>query len=443
MKIRGLLVSAIVFVALAGVLYWSDHRKPSAEAAKPDADAAPSVLKVDESSITKVELKKKDAAPIVLAKSGSDWKITEPKEYGADQTAVSGVLSTVSSLNSDRLVEDKGTDLQRYGLSSPALEVDVTEKDNKTQRLLLGDETPTGSAVYAAVAGDPRIFTIASYHKTSLDKGVNDLRDKRLLTVSPDKVGRLEITGKNGDIEFGRNKDDWQILKPKPMRADTYAVSGLVSKVTDARMDLSGSDSATKEADAAFAKGTPIATVKLTDESSTQQLQLRKGKDSYYAKSSVMDGAYKVNSDLGDALNKKVDDFRNKKLFDFGYADPYKVEIHSGSKNYWLIRGGQDWWDNGKKMDEDSVRTVVSDLRDLSADKFVDSGFTAPTIEATVTSNDGKKTEKVQISKAESNYIAKREGDSTLYQLTSSSVDDLQKALDGIKPAAPPSKSEK
>lgn len=443
MKIRGLLVSAIVFVALAGVLYWSDHRKPSAEAAKPDADAAPSVLKVDENSITKVELKKKDAAPILLAKSGSDWKITEPKEYGADQTAVSGVLSTVSSLNSDRLVEDKGTDLQRYGLSSPALEVDVTEKDNKTQRLLLGDETPTGSTVYAAVAGDPRIFTIASYHKTSLDKGVNDLRDKRLLTVSPDKVGRLEITGKNGDIEFGRNKDDWQILKPKPMRADTYAVSGLVSKVTDARMDLSGSDSATKEADAAFAKGTPIATVKLTDESSTQQLQLRKDKDSYYAKSSVMDGAYKVNSDLGDALNKKVDDFRNKKLFDFGYADPYKVEIHSGSKNYWLIRGGQDWWDNGKKMDEDSVRTVVSDLRDLSADKFVDSGFTAPTIEATVTSNDGKKIEKVQISKAESNYIAKREGDSTLYQLTSSSVDDLQKALDGIKPAAPPSKSEK
>lgn len=443
MKIRGLLVSAIVFVALAGVLYWSDHRKPGAEAAKPDADAAPSILKLDENSITKVELKKKDAAPILLAKSGSDWKITEPKEYGADQTAVSGVLSTVSSLNSDRLVEDKGTDLQRYGLSSPALEVDVTEKDNKTQRLLLGDETPTGSAVYAAVAGDPRIFTIASYHKTSLDKGVNDLRDKRLLTVSPDKVGRLEITGKNGDIEFGRNKDDWQILKPKPMRADTYAVSGLVSKVTDARMDLSGSDSATKEADAAFAKGTPIATVKLTDESSTQQLQLRKGKDSYYAKSSVMDGAYKVNSDLGDALNKKVDDFRNKKLFDFGYADPYKVEIHSGSKNYWLIRGGQDWWDNGKKMDEDSVRTVVSDLRDLSADKFVDSGFTAPTIEATVTSNDGKKIEKVQISKAESNYIAKREGDSTLYQLTSSSVDDLQKALDGIKPAAPPSKSGK
>jgi len=440
MKIRGLLISAIVFAALAGVLYWSDHRKPSAEAAKPDADAAPSILKLDENSITKIELKKKDATPILLAKSGSEWKITGPKPLGADQTAVSGMLSTVSLLNSDRLVDDKGTDLQRYGLTAPTLEVDVTEKDNKTQRLLLGDETPTGSAVYASLAGDPRVFTIASYHKTSLDKSLNDLRDKRLLTVSPDKVSRLEMTGKNGDIEFGRNKDDWQILKPKPMRADTYAVSGLVSKLTDARMDLSGSEMSTKDADSAFAKGTPIATVKVTDESSTQQLQLRKDKDNYYAKSSVVEGAYKVNSDVGDAVNKKVDDFRNKKLFDFGYSDPNKVEIHSGSKNYWLVRGGEDWWDNGKKMDEDGVRSVISDLRDLSADKFADSGFTTPSIEATVTSNDGRRIEKVQISKAGSNYIAKREGDPTFYQLTSSSIDELQKALDGIKAAAPVNK---
>ena len=443
MKIRGLLIATVVFAALAGFLYWSDHRKPGAEAAKPDADAAPSILKLDENSITKIELKKKDAAPILLTKIGSDWKITEPKPLGADQTTVSGMLSTVSSLNSDRLVEEKGSDLQRYGLATPAFEVDVTEKDNKTQRLLLGDETPTGSAVYSALAGDPRVFTIATYHKTSLDKSLNDLRDKRLLTVIPDKVSRLEISGKNGEIEFGRNKDDWQILKPKPMRADMYAVSSLVSKLTDARMDLGSSDSAEKDAGSAFAKGTPIATVKLTDEASTQQLQLRKDKDNYYAKSSMVDGAYKVNSDLGDAVGKSVDDFRNKKLFDFGYADPYKVEIHSGSKHYWLIRGGQDWWDNGKKMDEDSVRTFISDLRELSADQFVDSGFTTPEIETAVTSEDGKRTERVQISKSGPNYIAKREGDPTLYQLTSTSVDDLKKSLDGIKQGSAPPKSGK
>lgn len=443
MKIRGLLVATFAFAILAGLLYWSDHRKPSAEAAKPDADAAPQILKLDENSISKLELKKKDAPPILLKKTGSNWKIDEPKQFGADQSIVSSMLSTVSSLDSERLVDEKSTDLQRYGLEHPSLELDVTEKDNKTQRLLLGDDTPAGSAVYAALAGDPRIFTVATYHKTSLDKSLNDLRDKRLLTVSVDKLSRIEIAGKNGDIEFGHNKDEWQILKPKAMRADEIAVSTLLNKLTDARMDLSGSDTAAKEADSAFSKGTPVATVKVTDESSTEQLQLRKNKDSYYAKSSAVAGAYKVNSDLAAAVDKKLEDFRNKKLFDFAYSEPNKIEIHAGSKAYSLMRGGQDWWDNGKKMDESGVQSLISNLRDLSAEKFVDSGFTSPEIEATVTSNDGKRTERVLISKSGSNYIAKRDNDPTLYQLVASAVDELQKSLDGLKPAAPPKKSGK
>lgn len=442
MKIRGLLVATAAFAILAGLLYWSDHRKPSAEAANP-ADAAPSILKLDENSITKLELKKKDAPEIQLNKSGSDWKITEPKALAADQSTVSGMLATLSSLSSERLVEEKSSDLQRYGLEHPSLELDFSEKDNKSQRLLLGDDTPTGNATYAALAGDPRVFTIAGYHKTSLEKSLNDLRDKRLLTVTPDKVSRLEIAGSNGEIEFGRNKDEWQILKPKPMRADSYVVSGLVSKLTDARMDLSGSDAAAKESDSAFAKGTAVATVKVTDESSTQQLRIRKSKDLYYAKSSVVDGAYKVNSDLADAVNKNLEDFRNKKLFDFGYSEPSKLEVHNASKTYSLMRGGQDWWNNGKKMDEDSVSSLISNLRDLSADRFVDSGFTTPEIEATVTDNDGKKVEKVLISKSGSSYIAKRDTDLTLYQLTSTSIDELQKSIDGVKVAVPASKSGK
>jgi len=443
MKIRGLLIAALVFAGLAGFLYWSDHHKPSAEAAKPDADTAPSILKLDENSITKLELKKKDAPPILLTKSGSDWKITEPKPLPADQTTVTSLLSTISSLDSERLVEDKSSNLERYGLASPTFELTISAKDNNTQRLLLGDETPAGSGVYAALAGDPRVFTIAEYRKTSLDKTLNDLRDKRLLTVSPDKVSRLEIAGKNGQIEFGHNQDQWQILKPKPMRADTFAVSELVRKLTEARMDLSASDKASTETESAFAKDTPIATVKLTDESSTQQLQIRKAKDVYYAKSNLVDGVYKVDTSLADALVKKVDDFRNKKLFDFGYSDPNKLEIHTSAKAYSLLRGGQDWWDNGKKMDEASVRSVISNLRDLSADKFVDSGFTTPEIVATVISQDGKRVERVQISKSGANYVAKRENDPALYQLTTAAVEDLQKSVDGIKLAPAPARAGK
>ena len=116
------------------------------------------------------------------------------------------------------------------------------------------------------------------------------------------------------------------------------------------------------------------------------------------------------------------------------------MELHNGSKAYFLTRSGEDWWSNGKKMDAESVQSAIAKLRDLAADKFRDSGFANPTIEALVTSEDGKRTEKVQIAKSSDGYIAKRENEPALYHLSSSSIDDLQRAADEMKPAAAPSK---
>ena len=437
MKLHSLLIAALVLCILTVFLYWSDRHKPVDNTAKISADAPPPILKLDQSAITKLELKKKDSDPVVLAKTSSgDWQITGPKPMRADQSAVTGLVSTVSSLNSERMVEDKATDLQAFGLDQPLLEVDVTEK-NKSQKLLLGADTPASSGVYAMLTGDPRLFTVASYTKTSLDKSLNDLRDKRLLPVNADKVSRVQIGRKNSDIEFGRSKDDWQILKPKPMRADGIQVGDLVRDLTNAKMDLSSADA--KQASSEFAHATPVAVAKVTDDSGTQQLELRKKKDTYYAKSSAVEGEYKVDSGLGKTLEKSVDDFRNKKLFAFSYNDPNKIELHNGSKAYFLARGTagtDDWWSNGKKMDAANVESVISDLRDLSASKFPNSGFSNPAIEATVVSDDGKRTEKVEIAKSGDHYIARRENDPSFYELSADSVDGLLKAAEELKPAA-------
>lgn len=435
MKLHGLAIAALVLAILTWFLYWSERHKPTDETSKLSADTPPAILKLDQNSITKLQLKKKDADPLVLAKSASgDWQITAPKPFRADQSAVASMASTVSSLNSERVIEDKASDLQNFGLDQPGLEVDLTTKD-KTQRLLLGTDTPAGGAVYAMLSGDPRLFTVSSSTKTSLDKTLSDLRDKRLLPVDADKISQIEVVRKNSDIEFGRNKDDWQILKPKPMRADSVQVGDLVRDLTNAKMDLSSADA--KQDAVEFGRATLLAIAKLTDESGTQQLQVRKSKDTYYAKSTAVDGAYKIDSGLGKTLEKNVDDFRDKKLFDFGYNDPDKIELHNADKSYFLTRGTggvDDWWSNGKKMDGANVESVISDLRDLTATGFPASGFSSPTINISVVSQEGKRTEKVQITKSGDHYIAQRENDSTLYELSASSVDGLMKAALDLKP---------
>jgi hypothetical protein len=442
MKNHGLLIAAVVLAALTGVLYWSNRHPPSANTAKASLDTSPKILSLKQEDISRIAIRKKGGEELDLAKGDAGkWQIAAPKLLGADQEAVASLLSSVSSLNADRVVEDKASDLRQYGLAQPSLELDLTSKDGKSQKLFVGDDTPTGSAVFARLEGDPRVFTIASYNKTSIDKTSNDLRDKRLLTVDFDKLSQIELTTKKQEIEFGRNKQEWQIVKPKPLRADNFQVEEIVRKLREAKMEASSTDADAKKAAAAFASGTQGATAKVTDTASTQEVQIRKSKDDYYAKSTAVPGIYKVSSDLGKELDKNLDDFRNKKLFDFGYDDPSKVELHDGPKAYFLTKGGQDWWSaDSKKMESSTVQALVDRIRELSGSKFVDSGFTVPALEVTVTSNDGKRVEKVLISKSGDAYVAKRDNEPALYQLDSSSVADLQKVAADVKPAPPAAK---
>jgi hypothetical protein len=91
-----------------------------------------------------------------------------------------------------------------------------------------------------------------------------------------------------------------------------------------------------------------------------------------------------------------------------------------------------------KQMDSPSVQAVIDKLRDLSAIKFPDKGFTTPLLEATVTSNDGKRIEKVLVSKEGSACYGKRENEPSIYELDGKIVEELQKAVAEVREFQPP-----
>jgi hypothetical protein len=308
MKSRGLTIAVVILAALTWALYWSQRQKTQAPAPAAAVNSALAILKVNMPDVMGLEIKSKGAEPVVLKKTGDKWEITGPASYPADQEAVIGLVAGLSFLNADRVVDEKASDRSQYGLASPVVELDVTQKANDTQKLLIGDDTPAGGDTYAALASGTKVFTIASYNKTSLNKSLNDLRDKSLLSLNPDKVSKIELLKKPQTIEFDRTKDGWQILKPSPSPANTAAVNDLVHAVVGARMDLTATD-----APAQFARATPLATARLTGDGGTQTLEVRKSQSNYYAKSSAVSGTYKVDPSLGAALDKNVEDFQQKK----------------------------------------------------------------------------------------------------------------------------------
>ncbi len=434
MKNRGLLIATVVLAGLIALLYWSNRQKPDEEDPGTLSTDSVQLLSFNESDITRLSIKPKTGDQIELVREGEgNWQIAAPTRLGADQEAVNSMLSTLSSLNSERLIEEKATNFGRYGLEPAELEMLVTDKNNVTHKLLLGSDAPVGGGAFARLDGDPRVFKIAGYSKTSLAKGLEDLRDKRLITVAVDKVSRLELRANNQQIEFGRDKDRWQILKPGPYRADQTSVDELLNKLSDAKME---SDEETDKAktQAAYASGTPVATAKVTTDTGVQELEVRKKGEEYYARSSVVSGVFKVAADLGQALDKKLTDFRDKRIFELEYSDLGKLEIRDGTKVHYLTKGGDDWWSaEGKKFDTLGAQSLVDKIIDLEATEFASSGFTTTALELVATSADGKRIEKASLSPGSKNPLARREGETTLYVLDSEAIKDLQKLISGLK----------
>lgn len=427
-QMRGLIIAAVVLAVLSGLVFWSKKHKAE-EAAKPSPDAAPKILTLDEKKVDEVSIRKSGADPVVLSKLADKWEITKPTPMPADQDTVASIVSTGASLTSDHLVDEHPGNLAPFGLDAPATEVTISQKGGKPATIQLGKDTLAGGSTYVKLAGDPRVFTVASFSKSSLDKSLNDLRDKRLLTFNQDKISRVELAAKNGTEEFGKNgQGEWQILKPQPYRADAIQVDELVRKLKDAKVQME----AGKVAASTFAAAPKIATVSVTDNSGTQTAEIHQDKDkNTYAKSSVTDGIYKIGADVADAANKSLVDFRSKKLFDFGFTELSSLTAQGVTYTH----SGDKWFAAGKEVDASTVQNLADKLRDLSATGFAEKNGGNPIFTGSIVTQDKKRTEKVSVTREGSNTWATREGEPAVYALDASVADDLVKAAAGVKPA--------
>src|ERR1017187_6443057 len=241
MKPKGLLIATVLLAVLGGVTWWSN--KKEADKAKTPTDTTVKLLTIPDDQFQEIKIKKVTGELLNLKRENGKWRMTAPQLLPADQDAAASMVSTLANLNADKVVEEKAADLKPYGLDTPTLDVQILRKDGKTDHLLVGDDTLNGSGAYAKLANDAKVVTVTATTKTSLDKRPDDLRDKRLLTFDSDKLSRVDLDAKGLTVEFGKNgQNEWQIVKPRPLRADGSAVDGLVTKLKDAKMDLSETD---------------------------------------------------------------------------------------------------------------------------------------------------------------------------------------------------------
>lgn len=437
MQSRGLLIGVVALAALSGLLWWSD-KKANDEAKNPAKDSkSVKLLSVAASDVVDVVVQHKNESAVHLVKNvaANKWELVSEPKFLIENDAAMTLATNAGTVSSDKLIDDNATDFIQYGLDPAQITLELQDKGGKIHKLLIGDETPVGNLFYVRLPNEKKVYTIPNYTKTGFDKSANDLRDKRLLIVDDAKLSKLELVKKAETLEFSKSaKSIWQMVKPKAYRTDTVVVDGLYNKAREAKLDSALSEELKKTYATQFASAPVLATLKATDTAGTQQIEVRKSKENLYlAKSSSVPGIYKVADELGAVLDKSLDGYRTRKLLDFGFEDPTRIQILAGGKASLLEHKGEDWLLNGKKLDAATVTPLIEGLRSLSALNFVESGFTTAIFEATVTQSDGKSIEKIMVSKTGNFRYAKREGDAAEYEIDPKALSDLEAALGGLK----------
>ena len=438
---RGLFIGVVVLTLLAVGVYWSEKAKKASEE-KGDPKAPPLLVTLGTGDLQKVTIERAGQPPVSVERTDKTWKITTPSPLRADQTTLDGVEGALRNLRWERLLDETGA-LSSYGLAPPKVVIQYSAKGGKQGKLLIGDETPTGGNYFAKLEGDARVFTLGSGVKSSIDRSLDDLRDKRLLPFDPTSVKTIELTlgGRNVVLTKSASssgESEWKITAPEQLRADGFQVEELVRKLGDVK-----AGSATDPKPPAWLQ--PYGRVKVTDAGGTYDLELRQNRadKALYARSGAIEGLHKAPDDLSKSFESGADAFRNKKLFDFGFRELSRVEVKAPSGSWVFVKGGDKWWLNGKEMDPAGTQMLIDKLRELSATGFPKVKMPAATTELAVTVTEGKKVERVLAGASGAITVAQREGEPTVYQLDPAGLNEVVKAASEVKPTPPPAPAKK
>src|SRR5690242_6513178 len=104
MKPKGLLIAVVLLAVLGGLVWWS-NRKEADKAAK-GTDTSTKILTIPEDQLQEIRIKKVTGEVIDLSRDTGKWRLTQPKPLAADQDAVSSVVTNLTSLNADKVVEE-------------------------------------------------------------------------------------------------------------------------------------------------------------------------------------------------------------------------------------------------------------------------------------------------------------------------------------------------
>lgn len=159
------------------------------------------------------------ADTITLTRSGDRWLVS-PGGYPADAAGVRSILEAITGIQITDVVSQRG-DPAVYGLDEGSrVRVTLQGGGDPLRVIDVGGRGATLSDTYVAIPGDGRILRAHGEIRAFVDREVDDLRDKRVLSFDPALVKRVELVSGPLSVVATRSGESWSTDRGEALKAE-------------------------------------------------------------------------------------------------------------------------------------------------------------------------------------------------------------------------------
>ena len=370
----------LVLAALLGAAIWWSNRH---ETQKKEAEEQAKRLygELEAPAVEWFELRTSDGRDARLERKDGAWRVTKPVDAPADATSADGIAGTLATITSEAVIDDPQP-FSVYGLDDGSnAKVVRFRAAGADHELRIGKKTPVGANDYAATGPSGPVYTVASYRATSLDKPLDDLRERRPLRFDRNGVARIEATWPDGGVVLEKKDGAWRMVSPMDTDADSETVETLLSDLVFLRATGFVDQ---PPPDAQDGLDHPSYRVTVVDAAQDGKEPLRHElvfggslqKDTRVARGSEP-ALYQIPVDRFDKLPKTVVAFRQKTLSHFVATDAQRFEItyaEPGAQSSQTAKvegeaqGDEGWTTTPEPWKSGLATRMVAELARLRAD---------------------------------------------------------------------------
>ena len=229
MKKKGKMAACLILlVLLLAVLVVLTKKNSTADADSSSSDSgadAEKVVDFSKDDVTALSFQINGETVSFTKTAGDDdtdiWTYDQEDGFPLDESKITSVLSSLSSMTAERVIEDDEIDsMADFGLETPSQEVVVTAGDEKTT-IHVGDKN-SSSRYYIYLNDDTsKVYLVSTSLETMFPSDMMEwATTESMPSVTAENITKLQVEGENGytltkevsAADSALQTDEWQVV---------------------------------------------------------------------------------------------------------------------------------------------------------------------------------------------------------------------------------------